>query len=99
MIDESINPEVQDLGMNTRAAVDKAAYPPRQGFATPPYLAAEFPTSVRIQWACPYVDNNKFRRFIPDQTIWRTVFLDADHKWKYRVARNVDANTVALPNQ
>ena len=47
----------------------------------------------------PCIDDNKFRRFIPDQTIWRSVSLDTDHKWKYRVTRNVDSNTIILPNQ
>ena len=99
MQDESVNPEAADVSMNTRVVRDKSGYAPRHGFALPPYDGAAFPTSERIQWSCPYIDDNKFRRFIPDQTIWRSVSLDTDHKWKYRVTRNVDSNTIILPNQ
>jgi len=94
MVDQTRNPDPHQSTGNNNFSPDNNLPPSsyRQ-----PYAYAHFPAIQRFWWICPCFQNGNLQTFVPDVTIDRKVFKDADGIWKYQIQKSGYTNKIALP--
>jgi len=96
MVQTTVNPTIIDGPGSTLGFID-FNYPP--GSYRAPYSSASFQATQRLRWSCPCFQGGQQQNFVPDITITRSVFKDTEGKWKYRIVKSGQTNTIVLPNQ
>ena len=100
MVSQTINPTVPTpYGHGNDAEMQDTNYPPNSYDSAHPYFASSFNAIQRFWWSCPGYKDGSQQNFVPDITITRNIFKDADNFWKYQISKSNYTNTIKLPNQ